>query len=527
MTDQPILVNGTWQAAQNPAGSFKATNPATKEPLPHSFPVSSWDDLQAMLDAAQAAVIELRQTPRSTIADFLDKYAAAIEARKDALVEISNLETGLPAGTRLPGELGRTTNQLQQAAQAVRSGTWLTATIDTAANIRAMYGPLNGPVIVFGPNNFPLAFNGVSGGDMAAAIAAGNPAIAKAHPSHPRTTQLLAEAALEAIEASDVPQAMVQMFYHTSNENGVKLVSYPITGATGFTGSRIGGMALKAAADAAGKPIYLEMSSVNPIVILPGTLQERLDDVAQELFASCTLGAGQFCTNPGLVLMLDTAETQPFIHQVETLFEGSDPGLLLNEGGIGSLQRGIQTWEQNGATRVTGGQPMASGGFRFQNTLYTVDGATFLQNAESLQVEAFGAASLIVIASGLDQLITCLDALEGNLTGSIYSANNGADDALYTDVAKVLRSGVGRLLNDKMPTGVAVSSAMMHGGPYPATGHPGFTSVGIPASIHRFAMWQSYDNVRPHRLPPELQDKNPTGSMWRFIDKAWSQADIT
>ncbi|MCA9038701.1 MAG: aldehyde dehydrogenase family protein, partial [Planctomycetaceae bacterium] len=171
---------------------------------------------------------------------------------------------------------------------------------------------------------------GVSGGDMAAAIAAGNPAIAKAHPSHPRTTQLLAEAALEAIEASDVPQAMVQMFYHTSNENGVKLVSYPITGATGFTGSRIGGMALKAAADAAGKPIYLEMSSVNPIVILPGTLQERLDDVAQELFASCTLGAGQFCTNPGLVLMLDTAETQPFIHQVETLFEGSDPGLLLN-----------------------------------------------------------------------------------------------------------------------------------------------------------------------------------------------------
>ena len=173
-------------------------------------------------------------------------------------------------------------------------------------------GPLDGPVIVFGPNNFPLAFNGVSGGDMVAAIAAGNPVIAKGHPSHPRTTQLLAEAALEAIEATDVPQAMVQLFYHTSNENGTKLVSHPITGATGFTGSRTGGMALKAAADAAGKPIYLEMSSVNPIVILPGTLDERSDDMAQELFASCTLGSGQFCTNPGLVLMLDTPQNRGF-----------------------------------------------------------------------------------------------------------------------------------------------------------------------------------------------------------------------
>ncbi|MAU08483.1 MAG: ketoglutarate semialdehyde dehydrogenase [Anaerolineaceae bacterium] len=527
MTDQPILVNGTWQAAENPTGSFQATNPATKEPLPHSYPVSSWDDLQAMLDAAQEAVIALRQTPRSAIADFLEKYADAIEARQDALVEAANLETGLPAGTRLPGELGRTTNQLRQAGQAVRSGTWLTATIDTATNIRAMYGPLDGPVIVFGPNNFPLAFNGVSGGDMVAAIAAGNPVIAKGHPSHPRTTQLLAEAALEAIEATDVPQAMVQLFYHTSNENGTKLVAHPITGATGFTGSRTGGMALKAAADAAGKPIYLEMSSVNPIVILPGTLDERSDDMAQELFASCTLGSGQFCTNPGLVLMLDTPQTAAFIKQVESLFEGSDPGLLLNEGIIGSLKQGIQTWEQNGATRVTGGQPLQAGGYRFQNTLYTVDGATFLQHPEPLQAEAFGAASLIVLASDADQLIDCLNILEGNLTGCIYSATSDADESLYADVAAALRPKVGRLLNDKMPTGVAVSPAMMHGGPYPATGHPGFTSVGIPASIHRFAMWQSYDNIRPHRLPPELKDKNPTGTMWRFIDKTWSQADVS
>lgn len=526
MTLQPILINGTWQQATGPDGDFKAHNPATTEPLDHDYPVSSWEDLEAMLTAAQEAVVALRDTSPEMLADFLYAYADLIDAHKAELVQTAHLETALPAETRLTGELGRTTNQLRQAGDATRARTWVTATIDTSANIRVMYGPINGPVVVFGPNNFPLAFNGVSGGDFAAAIAAGNPVIAKGHPSHPRTTQLLAELALEAINKTDAPKALVQMFYHTSNENGLKLVSHPITGATGFTGSRGGGMALKAAADEAGKPIYLEMSSVNPIVILPGVLDERRDDVAQELYASCTLGAGQFCTNPGLVLMIDSDDAQQFVQSVKDRMEANEPAPMLNESGVKTLQQGVDNWAEHGATRITGGHALDAEGFKFAHTLYTVPGESFLANSEALQKEAFGAASLIVLAKDAAELKSLIEALEGNLTGCFYSAESGADDALYDDLAPILRTRVGRLLNDKMPTGVAVSPAMQHGGPYPATGHPGFTSVGIPAAIHRFAAWYSYDNVRPHRLPPELKDKNPTGTMWRFIDLAWTQSDV-
>ena len=528
MSLQPLLINGEFRAASNPTGSYHSTNPITGEKLPWSFPYSEWDDIEAVLQAAADAVAELRQAPRQLLAGFLDAYAASIDGQADALVETAHHETGLPAPTRLRAiELPRTTDQLRQAAAAVRARSWTQATIDTDANIRSHYGPLPGAVVVFGPNNFPFAFNGAAGGDFAAAIAAGSPVIAKAHSSHSRTSQLLAESALEAIRKTGAPKGLVQLIYRFKPEYGYDLVADARVAAVGFTGSRDGGMRLKEVADRNGKPIYLEMSSINPILLLPGALAERSQEIAEEFFTSCTMGTGQFCTNPGLVMTLAGEESKAFVEQSAALFEEGAAGVLLNRGVSEGMDESLQVLSSNGAKVVAGGSAADRPGFYYQNTLLTVSGDEFLSNPEAMQTEAFGPSSLVILAKDAAQMEQIIGCFEGNLTGCLYTDNAGSDDQLYDRLAPLLRAKVGRLLNDKMPTGVAVTAAMNHGGPFPATGHPGFTSVGIPASIRRFAALYSYDNVRQHRLPPDLQDKNPTGEMWRLVDQAWTQADIS
>ena len=522
----PILIDGKWRPADDPSGGIQARNPATGELLPGAYPISRWADIEVALAATQRAVVALRHTPPAALADFLDHYAAGMEARGDALVQAAHEETALPLEARLRNnELPRTIRQLRLAAAAARDGSWRMPTIDTAAGIRSQYGPLGGAVVVIGPNNFPLAFSSISGGDLAAAVAAGNPVIAKAHPLHPHTSRIAAEAAAEAIAASGVPSGLVQLLYHFSPDDGIRLVQHPAVAATAFTGSRRTGMALKAAAEQAGKLVYLEMSSVNPIFVLPGALEERLPAVAQEFFSSCTLGSGQFCTNPGLLIMLDNSESRQFVNTAAGLFHNAAPTPLLAESVASGLEAGLSTLKRSGAQVVVGGQPAEGAGWRFENTLLRVTGDDFLQRPGDLQTEAFGPLSLVVLARDEDQMVEIAANLEGNLTGGIYTAAGGADDALYDRLEPVLRPRVGRLLNDKMPTGVAVSSAMNHGGPYPSTGHPGFTAVGLPAAMLRFAALQSYDNVREHRLPPELRDKNP-GGLWRRLDGAWTQADV-
>jgi NADP-dependent aldehyde dehydrogenase len=276
---------------------------------------------------------------------------------------------------------------------------------------------------------------------------------------------------------------------------------------------------LKEAADKAGKPIYLEMSSVNPVFILPAALQERPDAIAQELYNSCSLGTGQFCTKPGIVVIQDDKTGNQFIEAVQKLFEDNRPGTLLNEAGIFHIANALSILVENGAEVLTGGQQVnGEPRFAFENTLLQVAGGRFLEWPPALQSEAFGTVSLIVTAEDMAQMAQIAERLEGNLTGCIYSHSEGVDDDAYRLIEPIVRGRVGRLLNDKMPTGVAVVPAMNHGGPYPATGHPGFTAVGIPASLHRFAALQCYDNVRHHRLPASLQDKNPNGRMWRLID---------
>ena len=509
MATQQVLIAGAWREA-DATGTFQAANPTTTEPLEDVYPVSSWSDCDAALASAADAARQMRALPGERIARFLETFADCIEGCSQDLLAMANAETALPVSPRLADvELPRTTGQLRQAAAAARSEVWKRPIIDTASGIRSCFGPL-GPVCVFGPNNFPFAFGSISGGDFAAAMAAGNPVIAKANTSHPGTTRLFAEEAQAAADATEMPTGCVQLLYRISHADGERLVADPRVGATGYTGSRTAGLKLKAAADAAGKPIYLELSSVNPVVMLPGAVAERGEKLAEEFTGSCLLGAGQFCTNPGLVILLAGKETERFIAQVAARFKEASIGTLLSASVADSLATAIGLLQQAGATLLAGGTSGGGRGFSFANTLLRVSGEQFLNNPEALQSEAFGNASLMVVADDDAQAGAVLDRLEGNLTGSIYSDTAGGDDELYDRLAPRLRPHVGRLINDKMPTGVAVSPAMNHGGPYPATGHPGFTAVGMPTAISRFAMLECYDNVRPHRLPPVLRDENAT-----------------
>ncbi len=521
---QPVLIAGQWIASKGDR-TFQAVNPATCESLADKFPVSPWAEVEQAIHAAANASAAMRGWPGERFARFLERYADRIEARSEELIELAHTETALPKQPRLKdAELPRTTNQLRQAASAARAGSWTQPTIDTKANIRAMFGPI-GPVAVFGPNNFPFAFNSAAGGDFAAAIAAGNPVIAKGHSSHPATTRVFAEEALQAIRETEMPPALVQLIYRTSHEDGAKLVGHRLMGATGYTGARHAGLVLKEAADRAGKPIYLELSSINPVVVLPGALEERMDAIVTEFSSSCLMGTGQFCTNPGLVILLAGPKTETFIQAVGQKFGESPVGTMLGEGVQKSFASAIDTITKAGAKIVAGGAVGGGRGYCYQNTLLRVDGDHFLENSEALQTEAFGNGSLFVVASSVDQMAAVIEHLEGNLTGTFYSATTGADDDAYDRLAPAVRTKVGRLLNDKMPTGVAVSPAMNHGGPFPATGHPGFTAVGIPAAIHRFGMLQCYDGIRPHRLPELLQNRNP-GSVFRLVDGRWTTDDI-
>ncbi|HEX9879591.1 MAG TPA: aldehyde dehydrogenase (NADP(+)) [Candidatus Binatia bacterium] len=521
---EKVLIGGRWRTTRA-SGIFNAVNPANRSPLPGLYPVSALDDVEEAVEAAARAAESLAGLEPERLADFLERYARRIEGRREELVQTAFEETALAREPRLNSvELPRTTGQLRQAAQAARDRSWTLPTIDTASGIRSFYGPLGGGVVVFGPNNFPFAFNSVAGGDFAAAVAAGNPVIAKANTGHPGTTRLLAEEAFQALGEAGLPQQTVQLLYRTDHDVGAKLVSHPRVGATGYTGSRPAGLVLKAAADKAGKPIYLELSSSNPVIVLPGAFKERFDRTVEEFVGSCLMGTGQFCTNPGIVILMRGPEAERFIQGIKERFDTATPGTLLGSGVLEGLTQSVAALVRNGAQIVTGGVPGGGEGFSYRNTLLRVGGKGFIKNPEALQREAFGNASLFIVAEDGAELLEVVRRLEGNLTGAVYSGAQ-EDETLYRQLEPILRRKVGRLLNDKMPTGVAVSPAMNHGGPFPATGHPGFTAVGIPASIRRFAMLECYDNVRVHRLPPELRDKNPTGKLWRFIDGQWTRAD--
>ena len=526
MTDKPrhVLIGGAWRES-SATQTFASMNPETGQPL-GTYPVSPWSELEQALEAGAGAFESMFEIQPESVAAFLELFAERIEKNRDELVETAHAETALPAKPRLADvELPRTTNQLRLAADAARTRAWKHPVLSPEADIASLYEAIPGVICVFGPNNFPFAFNSVAGGDFAAAVATGHPTIAKGNPGHPETTRILAREAHIAIGDTGLPASFVQLIYRIGHSDGKLLVADPRVAATAYTGSRASGLVLKAAAEQVGNQIYLEMSSVNPVVVLPGSWRERGDELAAELVGSMLMGTGQFCTSPGLIFMAKGREVEGLRDALKHHLEEGPVGTLLGEGVREGLELTKAAWSAAGARVVAEAAANVVSDCSFPNAMMEVTGKQFLGNPDVLQAEAFGNLSLLVVCADRDELHDCLRLLEGNLTGSIYSAGDGSDDGEYETVSRILRSRAGRLLNDKVPTGVAVVPAMNHGGPYPSTGHPGFTAVGIPASLSRFAMLQCYDNVRDDRLPPELQADNPLGLI-RYVHGEWTVAPI-
>ncbi len=525
---QPLLIDGDWCPPSADAASFQPANPASGDDLPEHYPVSPWSELDRMLSAGARDARLVAGLPPEQPAAFLDHYAGLIEHHAEELAASAALETGHAARPRyLDNEIPRTLQQLRDAAAHARDQNWRIPVIDTAGNLRSQLESLPGPVLVMGPNNFAFAYNGIAGGDFAAAVATGHPVIAKAHPAHPGTTRHLAELALQAAQSAGLPRGAVQLFYHCSDDDGLRLAGDPRLGAIGFTGSARAGRAIKAAADAVGTPAYFEMSGVNPVGLLPGALRERAHALVEDFCESCLQGVGQFCTNPGLVLTIECNALHLFLAQAIDHFSIHEPGPMLTASLPRQLDEAVAKLTDAGATLLARSPEPIEPGFRPRAALLSVDAERFLLAPDFFQHEMFGPASLVVIARDAAQLLRVFDTLAASLTGSLYTARDGSDDALYDQLVERLAPRVGRLLNDKMPTGVSVSPAMVHGGPFPAGGHPGFTAVGMPASLRRFGALRCYDNVRPHRLPPTLRDQNPLpGRLWRCINGTWTTGDV-
>jgi len=518
---EPVLIAGEWRPAAA-TGSFRAIDPTTGLERPQLWPESGWSDVSAALDAAVAAAAALASLPGTRIAEFLERYADRLAARGDELVAIAHAETALAVKPRLTDvELPRTLDQLRQAAAAAREGTWRMGMIDSQRNIRSAAFGL-GPVVVFPPANFPLAYGAVTGGDFASAIAAGNPVIAKAHPGHPAVSRVAAEEALAAVRETGLPPATVQLLHGISMDDGARLVADLRVGGTGFTGGQEAGKRLALAAAATGRVIWVEMGSLNPVVLLPGALAERGGEIAGELTASVTGSAGQFCTKPGLVFLIDDEAATTFTRAVAERFSAIGAQVLLGKVGRERLVAAIAQLEKAGARVVAGGGE-GDGPCSHRPTLLEVPAAELVARPRELLIEAFGNATVLVHCQSIGQLLEAIACVPGALAASLYCARDGRDDATFGPVAASLVERAGRIIENRMPTGLAVTPPMQHGGPWPSAGPPFFSAVGMPWSILRFARRICFDGWSAERLPECLRDEPPEGRPWRFVDAAWTR----
>ncbi|MCY4070056.1 MAG: aldehyde dehydrogenase (NADP(+)) [Chloroflexi bacterium] len=497
---------------------FYSVDPRSKATGDLPFYSATKAEVDRAVAAAVSAFEEARNYSSSRIADFLDEIATRIEALGDELLYTADRETGLGL-PRLTGERERTTGQIRTFASLLREGDYLRAIINSEGpgqpSVRQMQFPV-GPVAIFAASNFPFAF-AVPGGDTASAIAAGCPVVVKAHPGHPATSEMFALAFTAAVEAGGFPAGMFSMVQGSGIDVGQWLVANDGIEAVGFTGSLRGGRAIYDAAAARPRPVpvYAEMGSVNPVVITQAALANRADNIADGLVGSITLGTGQFCTNPGLILLQDSPASQDFIASVTEKMNTAPAGVLLNAAIEQGLQSAVsQTRDNPNINILTGGDAVAdSDSFCFRNTVMQTT-ASAIRADEALQVEHFGPVTLFVVCEDGDDLRETVNALEGNLTSTVHAEEDELES--IGDLLHQLREKAGRVIWNGFPTGVAVIPAMQHGGPYPATTAPSTTSVGMNA-IYRFMRPIAFQNLPDVLLPEALKDANPLG-ITRMVD---------
>ncbi len=518
-------VIGSQTSREQPA-EFVATAPASGERLEPTFAEASPAEVDRALELADSAAAALYSAAPAVRATLLEAIAEEVLALGDALIERASAETALPAA-RLTGERARTALQLRLFASTVREGSWVNARIDRAdparqpqpkPDVRSMLRAL-GPVAVFSASNFPLAFS-VAGGDTASALAAGNPVVVKAHPAHPGTSELVARAVQRAVQKVELPEGTFSLLQGTSHELGARLARHPLVCAVAFTGSLAGGRALfdAAASRPVPIPVFAEMGSVNPVVILPGALSRRAVAIADGLHQSLTLGVGQFCTNPGLVLLLEGEPTRKFIELLAERVTKTASGVMLAPRIAHGYRQGLEHASALGGVEVVARGERAAAACAAEAAVLRTTGATFLATPD-LQHELFGPCTLVVECKGARELERVVQSLGGQLTATVHGE---ADElAAAGQLFELLERRAGRVIVDGYPTGVEVCHAMQHGGPYPATTDARFSSVGTSAML-RFARPVCLQNMPEARLPDELKSDNPRGIM-RLVDGVYTR----
>jgi 2,5-dioxopentanoate dehydrogenase len=510
--------------------TFNAVEPRTGQPLPPAFVSAGPDEIESAVSLAQEAFATYGHLSGRDRATFLRSIAHGIESRSEELIDRAGRETALPRA-RLQTETARTCGQLRLFAGVVEEGSWVNARIDNPdpdrkpipkSGLRSMLRPL-GPVVVFAPSNFPLAFS-VAGGDTASALAAGNPVIVKAHGAHPGTSEIVGLVVQESGRQCGMPEGIFSLLFGPGTAVGSALVKHPTVKAVGFTGSRAGGRALMdlAAARPEPIPVYTEMSSTNPVFILPGALRKNADAIAAGLYASFTLGAGQFCTKPGMVFLPQNSIGDDLVSRLRKSVQESEPFTLLTASIHSSYRKQTVRRKSVPGVRVLAERPVPSGPqFNVGAALFETDASSFLLDP-SLASEIFGPATLLVRDASHDQLLQIARQMEGHLTATIHGTEDDLQE--FRDLIAILEDKVGRLIFNGFPTGVEVSHAIVHGGPYPATSDGRSTSVGSQA-IFRFARLICYQNFPEAALPPELRDQNPL-RIWRMVDGEMTRSPV-
>lgn len=530
LTGRSIICGESCGEGDSDAGrglKFTAVNPTTGQPLGPEYISACEDDIERATLAAEQAFPAYSKLSNAKKSMLLREIAQELEAVRDALVERAHLETALPVA-RLQGEVTRTANQLRLFAEVVQEGSWVMARIDRALpsrtplprpDIRSMLRPL-GPIVVFGASNFPLAFS-VAGGDTASALAAGNPVVVKAHPAHPGTSEIVGQVIASCVSAANLGAGTFSLLFDRGTKVGRALVGHPRVKAMGFTGSLAAGRTLMDLAFARPDPIpcFMEMSSTNPVFILPGALRESREQIAKDIYNSITLGAGQFCTKPGIVF-LPKNEMEAVVERLRHLVDQISPFVMLTEGIAAQFSKLIADRKELCKVRsvaIASGSER-SAGFTATASLFVADAASLESNPE-LAAEIFGPTSLLVTYANREEVLRVAESLHGHLTATLLGSDEDLAD--NRDLIQILERKVGRLICNGYPTGVEVSHAMVHGGPYPATSDGRSTSVGSQA-IFRFARPVCYQNFPQYALPEELRDNNPLRIL-RMVDGAMTR----
>ncbi len=489
--------------------TFQAVNPATNETLDARFVEVTKAEIDQAMTAADKTYDALQTADSATIASLLEAIADGLETVGDALLDRAHAETALPMG-RLNGERARTCNQTRIFADLTRKDLWRQPRIDRGDSERVppkpdvrtmLYGV--GPVVVFGASNFPLAIS-VAGTDTVSALAARCPVIVKAHPAHPGTCEMIASVISTAVKKIGLPAGTFSMVQGKSNRSGVDLVQHEKAAAVAFTGSLQGGRALFDAVNQRKNPVpfYAEMGSLNPVFLLPGALEQRADEIATGYIQSVNLGVGQFCTNPGAVLGLEGENLESFLSAVKVAAAKVPPATMLHPGIHAAFEQGQQRIISVDAVKRIGGssQPPVADSHQASCNIYEADISQVGQ--QEVSEEIFGPSSIVFKCQSVEQMVEYAKSLDGHLTATIH----GSDEDLKNSAAlvRILQRKVGRIVFNGFPTGIEVCNAMHHGGPYPATTHSFFTSIGHQ-SIYRFTKPVCFQGFPANCLPEQLR----------------------